>query len=548
MQTTLDFNSPPKTCRQLVTELKAAAQDFEWYPTTNEILNIIASDWKQEESYRSRGHNRKGILDIGAGNGKALLFFKEHCGIETLLAIERSPILLETLPEEIKIAGTQFFEQSLITKNVSIIFCNPPYSEYEAWAEKIILESNAFINYLVIPRRWENSEKIQSALKVRNYKIEILGEYDFEASEDRQARAHIHILKIQETSKTEDPFHLQFQEIFKDLEYKFDSLHTDTEKDTRSKTFQSLVLGETYPETLVNLYREELRSIQNSYQVLSTLDPRVLFECKIDLKMIQKLLQNRLSDLKNTYWQELFNRITTITNRLCTKPRKNLLGLLGEQTHIDFTVTNIQAILTWIIKHANQYLDGQLEEVFLHLSNQESIQNYKSNHILFNQGRFRYDRDHTHSHYKLDYRIVVEHWGGIQTGSYSWERGISEYTADHIRDILTIAYNLGFQTNTQPENLSKKEDWTSGKEELFYATDKNKKEIVLLRAKGFKKGTLHFQFHQSFMLALNVEMGRIKRWIHTPTEADKEMEVETATEHFGSYKPFKQSDVLQLTA
>ena len=50
-------------------ELKATDQDFEWYPTSEEIITAFhrhANNFEPES-----------LLDIGAGNGKVLNRFKE---------------------------------------------------------------------------------------------------------------------------------------------------------------------------------------------------------------------------------------------------------------------------------------------------------------------------------------------------------------------------------------------------------------------------------------------------------------------------------------
>ena len=50
-------------------ELKATDQDFEWYPTTNEIIDAFHAHVNRYEI--------ESLLDIGAGNGKVLSSFKE---------------------------------------------------------------------------------------------------------------------------------------------------------------------------------------------------------------------------------------------------------------------------------------------------------------------------------------------------------------------------------------------------------------------------------------------------------------------------------------
>ena len=166
---------------QLVNILKDNNEDFEYYPTTNEILDIIKPNL---EEYCS-------ILDCGAGNGSTLNKLTEG----KKYGIEKSEILVKEMPPEIFIVGCDFHQNVLIDKKVDVIFCNPPYSEYVEWAVKIINEANAKEIYLVIPERWKNKPEIQQAIKDREAKFEIIGNTDF-LEADRPARAIVDIIKV----------------------------------------------------------------------------------------------------------------------------------------------------------------------------------------------------------------------------------------------------------------------------------------------------------------------------------------------------------------
>jgi 16S rRNA G1207 methylase RsmC len=121
---------------KLVKEIKASNQDFEWYPTTDEIIDLIKADLK--DSYDREGIF-KSVLDVGAGNGQTLNKLTDG----NKYAIEKSEILVSNMPANIFMVGTDFYENSLIDKKVDIVFSNPPYSQYKEWAVKIINEANS---------------------------------------------------------------------------------------------------------------------------------------------------------------------------------------------------------------------------------------------------------------------------------------------------------------------------------------------------------------------------------------------------------------------
>ena len=85
----MSFNSELK-------KVKDANQDFEWYPTTEEMISVIKDDFKNgyQETRRFRLNGDISILDVGAGNGKVLLAFSDIA--RELFAIEKSSVLVDS--------------------------------------------------------------------------------------------------------------------------------------------------------------------------------------------------------------------------------------------------------------------------------------------------------------------------------------------------------------------------------------------------------------------------------------------------------------------
>ena len=150
---------------QLVEQIKQNGEDFEWYPTTQEIINELQKYCIKEGIAQDRYTSNKihSVLDIGCGNGSFLDRFcsNEQFCIIRKYGIEKSNILAEQLSSDIVLLGSDLEENTLIDKKVDMIFCNPPYSKYEEWTEKIIKEGNCKWIALVIPTRWKDSEIIK---------------------------------------------------------------------------------------------------------------------------------------------------------------------------------------------------------------------------------------------------------------------------------------------------------------------------------------------------------------------------------------------------
>jgi hypothetical protein len=302
---------------------------------------------------------------------------------------------------------------------------------------------------------------------------------------------------------------------------------TDKQFNRKSK-FAGLVVGENYPTAMVNLYNTDMAHIQNNYRLIGQLDAELLKEFNVNPEGIRKCLKERLSGLRLMYWNELFDRLSSITKRLTSKSRSTLLGTLQKHVHVDFTVSNIYAVIVWVIKNANSFLDSQLIDTYEHMVDKANVILYKSNVRPFVQDRWRYQKTEENSHFMLDWRIVMHSCGGLHAVNYQqWDKernnNLSERAFTFLCDLLTIADNLGFDTLTAYELRPRCYTWESNKSEKFYFRPGPEREPeILFEAKAFLNGNLHLRLAKKFILALNVEHGRLKGWIRTPAQAADE--------------------------
>ena len=115
--------------------------------------------------------------------------------------------------------------------------------------------------------------------------------------------------------------------------------------------------------------------------------------------------------------------------------------------------------------------------------------------------------------------MVITH-GGINTSEWDWERnkfrGLTEHAFNLVRDIITVANNLGFACSDSPGNY----EWTSNKQHKIKLDDGR----TLVAVRAFKNGNMHLHFHPSVMLAINVEAGRLLGWIRDGQQAAEEFE------------------------
>lgn len=540
----------------VVRELRESDEDFEWYPTTEEIIRKVTRD--MIASADRRHHEAiKSILDIGAGDGRVLLAMNE--AIEKsgsfrlrdgakLYAIEKAIPHLNNMPKEISVIGTDFHEQALVDKPVSVLFCNPPYSEYEWWVSKILRETCADTVYLVIPRRWADSQEIDLCLKKRKAEVKSLGEFDF-SNADRKARARVEVLRIEFAYENRSAFNSVIEEMLPEL----DVFNADLEADNAVKYDSEVIVGDqNLVEVLTSAYHAELAEMIENYKAVLKIKPRVLKEVGVNRTSVLDGIRLKVKGLKDKYWQTLFSEMKSVTQRLATKQRKAFLSSLQEKVSVDFTANNVYAILIWVSKWANDYFDEQLIELFRNLSEGSCVVKYKSNDRVWTKGDWRYSQfsredDNKPSHYKLEYRMVLTR-GGISVSPYDWERhknlGLTEHALELLMDIVTVSNNLGFASNDSPRNY----EWVSNKQNTLLLS--NGQPLVAVRA--FKNGNMHMHFNPKVMLAINVEAGRLLKWIRNPAEACAEMgllgdEAKQAAKMFGSsFRISPESGVLRI--
>ena len=534
--------------KQMILSMKENNEDFEFYPTTRGMLQVI---------HGQIDHNCS-ILDIGAGNGNALQIFDELSSPNhhQKYAIEKSGILRSQMPADIFILGTDFHSQTLIDKKVDVVFCNPPYSEYEEWSEKIILEANCEEAFLVIPQRWKESSKIQTAITQRNCDVYSLGTFSFMESEYRKARAEIEIVRVKlkrkyVTDKARDPFNLWFEQNF-DIEHTV-SYNFGSQERIHQNVSEKLVKGRNLIEVLEELYVSEFATLLKHYKSIAELDTAILEELGVSRKAIMEGLELKIKGLKNSYWKELFDNFNMITSRLIKTRRIALLDTLTANTAIDFTADNAYAVAIWVIKNANQYFDQQLIEVYDELTCEKNAVGYKSN-SHWTQDGWQYEQDRSrnpywrnedfkkkNSRYILDYRLVMEMY---QTFELDWAgktvKGIAQRPLEYINDIFVIANNLGFTIDGDPG----KRAWCPGDLEEFYLLD----GTLFCDIRLYKKGTMHIKLNQSFMQKFNIEAGRLKGWLKNPVHASEEtgVDISTAQEFFRSNLRVTQSDIKLL--
>jgi len=525
----------------ILKEVKEAGEDFEWYPTTKEIISALTKDIRVVLGTKYLSKNYYSMLDVGAGNGKVFEEIEKSdekievtYGIPKLssgYAIEKSMRLIqELIKKNITVLGTDFWEQTLIDKDADIVFCNPPYKEYDKWAEKLIMEANGCYLYLVIPGRWKENKSISHAIKRRGLKekgVQVIGSFDFLDSEDRKARAKVDLVRIslnRSFNTVKDPWDAWFEENFLPKEEVDVNKKQKEASQKRTEKSKALIGKENYMQEMAAMYNAEMEKLISNYQKLASLDKEIFLEMEITVDALIEKIKAKIENLKKVYWMEFFTNFEKINSRLISTVRRRMIEKMTGRVNVDFTVENMRMVTIWALQNANGYFDEQIATVYKRISDVDAIRTYKSNEKMVSDS-WRYNRryrDKDLKNYYLDYRIVYA--GNVDFGAgYGYVSGMNDRGIAEINDICIIAKNLGFAVLDRAENF----EWKPGKKMIFKMKDlKSGKVVDFMSVKGFKNGNIHFQFNQEFMKAFNIEAARINKWVKSPEHAANEMNID----------------------
>ncbi len=512
---------------QIVEHLKSANNDFEFYPTTDEIIGCIAKHIKYSLP------RQDSILDVGAGNGATLMKLAENSTFNhkmKMLAIEKSSMLRALYTDtKINVVGTDFYQANLWNKEANIIFSNPPYSEFVKWSVKIINEARPETHvFLVIPQRWKDSTEIKSALDARKLTAQVLNSYDFLDGE-RKARAYIDVVYIQ-VNKSKTSF------LFNEISKIFDS-DTATNKnhyhseDLKNKTGD--LVGGDYVQMLVQFYNEDVDKLKNSLFSLSKLDADVLNDFGLSVGNICSILREKINGMGKVYWHLLVEKFQPLTCRLISTFKNELLERVFV-ANLDFTASNIHAVVEQMILLTNKTLDEQVVSVYDKLAYKSNVEAYKSNQELFKNNRW--DRN-TPS--KLTYRLVASWLGKIE--SWSGNKSINYEGKAFLQDVIIIAENFGYKCHEY------KKEGIKYSEKCYIKADYKGKEVILLEFKFYQNNNMHLKFHQEFMHKMNIIKGRLSGWLKTPQDVVNEMDdikPEQAQEFWGGSNKVTKSMLL----
>jgi len=550
----------PVSTSKKIAILKNANEDFEWYPTTDEIMAAMKKDifsyfrthqrdyvttredkieiktsyydYEKQRDIKGEFIELESFLDIGAGDGRVLDCLNESQGSSLCkkYGIEIARAQADDLIcRGVFIIGRNFWDVTLNDQYYALIYSNPPFSDYERWACKILYESNFCVLYLVMPKRWTESKLIQKELKNR-YEYTIVGEFDFSKA-DREARGKVHLVRINAEWKQEKECGVNskgkkvysstqyqnsvenaFERWVKDYIATFEGDNEDF-NEWREKEQQAIALKHTPIDQLVIDYEAEKENLGAAFKAIGKLNPEIIKLMGQDKKSMLEIIRKSISSLKSKYWRAAFEKLDPVKSRMIRKTKDNIFGNIQEFKTLDFNADNIYSIIIWIVNNCNIGILDQIGEVFDALTDKDFIEEYKSNRH-WTKSTWR----HTQNDYKyknlparwklgLDYRIVVE------TMAYDRYSHQARYTI--VDDFIIICSNLGF-----PIDPYDTPDYTDNRTEQKFHTVDGELAFTMRYYTGNKNA--HLKINKKLLMKFNIEVAKIRKWMSDPDDVVEE--------------------------
>lgn len=524
--------------KESVESVRGTEHDFEFYPTTDEIIQVIKKDITKKGGYLTG----KRILDCGAGDGRILKAIAENQSHNSnldlkaqnrthLFAIEKSETLIAKMPEYIFPIGVDFHDQNLMTINMDIIYCNPPYSEFELWMIKILNEVSKSVVYMTIPDRWSDNVEISKIIRERNINVESLGFFDFKNA-DRQARCNVEVIKIN-FKESVNPLNSWIKENFNIKEETNRTEETLKERINKKRNEigkgHSLVNSNDYVDTLVQLYEEELNSLFDSFQKICSIDSENLSFFDLNINNLSIMVQHKARVIRSKYWSELIENIDSIKKRFSSSIRYEFSNEMDSHNSAEFNHSNIRSFIIWVLKNAKHYDEEMFERTIKQFVSFCNLESYKSNKSRFVDGEWTYsdfkDIGDQHKFKITTKRLILNSffWKNALISSGSFSRPCTNI----IDDLLILAESRGFKTSDYPQ-ASEMENVEYSKIYDFKCKVDGE-ERTLFTMKVFKAGTIHLNMDYEFISLINIEIGKRKGWVTTPEQAAEELDIPIET-------------------
>lgn len=422
----------------------------------------------------------KTILEPSAGKGN-IVDFCAGSGATSILACETNEDLRHIIASKCTLIAKDFMSvNSDQISHIDYIIMNPPFSA----DEKHILHA-----FEIAPAGCKiitlcNLETVNNrSYKARERMVQLVEQYgswrdlgDCFAEAERRTKVEVALVRLQKPAASyeqefsgffngPDPNDVQGEGIMpynlvRDLVHRYtDALRIFDEQ---------LIAGQRMSEVISPFYKET-----------------IAFVCMEDGK--PRLRNDFRKQLQKDLWLHIFDKLDM--KKYATKQlRQDINNFVERQTHIPFTMRNVYHMLRIVVGTTSQRMDKAVLEVFEKLTEH------------YHENRYFVEGWKTNSHYLVNRKFIMPYMA-----EPSWSSGIDIKTWRGNGELVSdLVKALCFITGTPYEDIPDIGKYRSLTPNSWY-------DWGFFRLKGFKKGTVHFEFKDEEVWALfNQRVAKLK--------------------------------------
>lgn len=482
----------------------------DFYPTPDEVIERMMMG---EETAGQT------ILEPSAGKGNIVDWLQEHGA--TVIACENDPNIRKLLNGKCEIIADDFLTvTSEQVSHVTQIVMNPPFSH---GAEHIIhayeiAPAGCTITALCNSdnfERWfsdKNKDRLKELIELYGRR-ECLGDVFKQA--ERRTYCNVELVKLYKEGSGKNEFDGYFF-----AEYDEDD-NSNTEpglmeynvvRDLVNRYTSAVKMFDTVKE-LADRINDTAKAATSAYGYVPIKFTTV--NAKGDEQVITRAQYKK--ELQKYYWHIIFNKLNMEKYSTQTL-REQMNKFIEQQSHIPFTMKNVYRMLQIIVGTTGQRMKTALSDAF------DLICSFSAENSTAGE------KWKTNANYMVNRKFIVPY---ICDG-YDWNNNPKTYVevkwdgyTNKINDVVkAICYITGTNYDEIGCLREKAKSWFWGE---WY-------EWGFFRCKGYKKGTMHFEFlDEDVWFKFNYECAKAKGWA-LPKKTPKPMRKRKANEQTDLFK------------
>lgn len=465
-------------------------ENADFYPTPADVINTMML---------GEDILGKTILEPSAGSGNIVSWLKDN-GAGEVIACENDNTLQKLLAGKCELISDDFLSvTSDQVSHVDYIVMNPPFSDgirHIKHAFNIAPEGCTVIslcNSSNLERRY-SSERQELYELVELYGCsEYLGTV-FDTAE-RKTNVGVSLIKLYKTGEDEDEFASYF---------------FSNEDDLLDKNETEGIVQYNVVRDMVNRYTSAVKLFDETMEAANKINDVAKFsDSKFDYVPIRFATvdtngnavnisrQQYKKQLQKYYWRIIFNKLNMdkyATNGL----REQINKFVEKQVNVPFTMHNIYQVINMVVQTTGQRMDKALLEAF------DLICSFSAENSTAGE------KWKTNANYMINRKFIVPYMTDYDARYSTLNEYMRLNYGGNVTRIEDVIKALCYITGTNYDNITNLRDFVYSNN-LSYGTWY---EWSFFRIKGFKKGTMHFEFtDEDVWIRFNQQVAKQRGWV-----------------------------------